>query len=246
MIDYNLYGMSYISARKVNHRKNSLKTETNYSGDQNITLNLNKLSCCEQEIDILAEDILIHVNAERSDNPGLAFIWDDEKTRRQLNSIDMTITPESISLRNDNNLIRNDDFMNIIEQNLLDTSRSSSINNITYPIETNENENILESSIIEYHHSDNETRNKINSSNSSSIDFFNILQDLEHEVQDEKDSILTQIINEEGDSDNDEFDMSLPFETTITPEEMKDILFDETIKNESLGDDTTYEQVNKF
>lgn len=60
--------------------------------------NVKKQSTCEFEFDCLAEDILnLKLSNLDTDsqiqNPGLKFIWNDEKYRRRLRGIDSQLNP---------------------------------------------------------------------------------------------------------------------------------------------------------
>lgn len=101
MIDYNLYGMSflYVPSTVIRYRQpqtvatdnetitcdSPLQSDTD--GRQWLDKKIERMSTSANEIDIEASFILnrfqmaIHGNAEHA-NPGIAFIWSDERGRR--------------------------------------------------------------------------------------------------------------------------------------------------------------------
>lgn len=87
-MDYNLYGMSYISFSMVKFRN---EAETS----------LPKLSYCEIEADVKSEHVLVDLTTSDSDmkNPGLRAIWIDEEDRRKKLNKSSTITPQSSQVR---------------------------------------------------------------------------------------------------------------------------------------------------
>lgn len=104
MIDYNLYGMSflYIPNKTVRYRQRTMNTsmERNMDDDdfddvlKNIDANqildgkIERMSTSAQEIDINSTVILnrfqVAMNDEENEhaNPGIAFLWSDERGRR--------------------------------------------------------------------------------------------------------------------------------------------------------------------
>lgn len=211
MIDFNLYGMDFISLNKVFYRLPNIDSEVPLRS--NVTA-ASKISYCEQEIDVLASHI--NVNLSNFDaNPGLDFIWKDEMTRRKINRIKYAV--EESQLRGNIHLSGDETFKHIVQKNLEETSLNSlsnSSDSTTYPKEITEAENLLEASMVEYDNL-NETIEKENIvANESSLELLDILKDLNQESVAEEDSILTQILNEQSDSD-DELDMTLSFETII-------------------------------
>lgn len=103
MIDYNLYGMSflYVPNKTVQYRQQSHKTGGNGIDDdfddevlskiddnQILDQKIERMSTSKQEIDINATLILnrfqVAMNDEENEhaNPGIAFLWSDERGRR--------------------------------------------------------------------------------------------------------------------------------------------------------------------
>ncbi|XP_065090214.1 DNA polymerase zeta catalytic subunit-like [Ochlerotatus camptorhynchus] len=90
-IDYNLYGMSFLDVPDC-----AIRQRVDCGGGEE----LQKMSTSENEIDILAVDILnrnLMEEEKRSEyaNPGIASIWNDEKARRALLGMQQ---PEALSL----------------------------------------------------------------------------------------------------------------------------------------------------
>ncbi|KAF6205856.1 hypothetical protein GE061_020030 [Apolygus lucorum] len=74
-IDYNLYGMSPINLTKYASRQSNSQSSC-----------FPKATRCSFEADVLADDILNNVDLTGNSgvkNPGLAYIWEDEKERRR-------------------------------------------------------------------------------------------------------------------------------------------------------------------
>lgn len=93
MIDFNLYGMSFmhVPAKKIKFRQ-SLNIANDGFGDVSNDprqTNYERMSTCKQEIDVNSVYILnrfqVAIKDEDSEhaNPGIAFIWSDERGRRQ-------------------------------------------------------------------------------------------------------------------------------------------------------------------
>lgn len=104
MIDYNLYGMSflYVPNKTVRYRQQSIKNGghhdiddeiddevlCNIDAEQILDRKIERMSTSKQEIDINATLILnrfqVAMNDEENEhaNPGIAFLWSDERGRR--------------------------------------------------------------------------------------------------------------------------------------------------------------------
>ncbi|XP_015117259.1 uncharacterized protein LOC107041289 [Diachasma alloeum] len=95
MMDYNLYGMSFINLSSVKHRRgNEPSGDVITSYDSVITpvdnveylpVNVLRQSICELEIDAIASDILNREDLAKGIelNPGLSAIWNEERERRR-------------------------------------------------------------------------------------------------------------------------------------------------------------------
>uniref|UniRef100_A0A0C9RL77 Rev3l_4 protein n=1 Tax=Fopius arisanus TaxID=64838 RepID=A0A0C9RL77_9HYME len=95
MMDYNLYGMSFINLSSVKHRRGNESTvDMITSYDSVITpvdnveylpVNVLRQSICELEIDAIASDILNREDLAKGIelNPGLLAIWNEERERRK-------------------------------------------------------------------------------------------------------------------------------------------------------------------
>lgn len=96
LIDFNLYGMSflYVPTSVIKYRQNIAdgteidETLTNIDKSQVLDKKFERMTTSKREIDITAAFILnrfqisFQANAEHA-NPGIAFIWNDERGRRQ-------------------------------------------------------------------------------------------------------------------------------------------------------------------
>ncbi|KAF6017861.1 REV3L [Bugula neritina] len=105
-IDYNLYGMNFISvSAHVKRKAVSDSVQQQAEGDETLSLSgtsnttgtvnrsidtLYKVSTCDQEVDVIAADILNKqlINDHVGTNPGLLALWEDEKKRLQANGLD--------------------------------------------------------------------------------------------------------------------------------------------------------------
>lgn len=136
MIDYNLYGMSfmYIPIKLVRYRQQSRAADCEFSINGDIELNddclrniepnqildrkIDRMSTSKQEIDVSAAVILnrfqISMNDEENEhaNPGIAFLWSDERGRRQ--KMDGTVSYAMHSIRRFSKIISNYFFFCIL------------------------------------------------------------------------------------------------------------------------------------
>uniref|UniRef100_A0A4Y0BKG0 DNA polymerase zeta catalytic subunit n=1 Tax=Anopheles funestus TaxID=62324 RepID=A0A4Y0BKG0_ANOFN len=157
-IDYNLYGMSFLELNT-----NGLRQRKNVA--ENANKIPPKMSISEIEIDVLASDIL-NREPEESDtgefaNPGIASIWKDEQTRRQLLNFEQ---PERMNLSQDSGSAReiiteSDRFYRarLLSKLSKEFASSSSADEkrtaprSAYPSEANEGEALLDASCIVNH-----------------------------------------------------------------------------------------------
>lgn len=106
MIDYNLYGMSFLHVptktvcyrqqtadSKLNGTTNDSTLENDLNSihpDQLLNWKIERMSTSQQEIDMDSAFILnrLQVTTEKNEhaNPGIAFIWKDERERRKKSS----------------------------------------------------------------------------------------------------------------------------------------------------------------
>lgn len=94
LIDYNLYGMSFlcVPSDTVRYRRTDDETvntglEEKYGVNRVLDRRIERLTVCKQECDVIAANILnrIQMNSKESaeySNPGIAFLWTDERNRR--------------------------------------------------------------------------------------------------------------------------------------------------------------------
>ncbi|XP_048520386.1 DNA polymerase zeta catalytic subunit-like [Dendroctonus ponderosae] len=86
MIDYNLHGMSNLLLSNMRYRLDPDKPYHDIDIEWFLPPSIEKISSCELEADILAENILNRqeiLSGNLAINPGIAAIWDDEKQRRR-------------------------------------------------------------------------------------------------------------------------------------------------------------------
>ncbi|KYN36929.1 DNA polymerase zeta catalytic subunit [Trachymyrmex septentrionalis] len=172
MIDYNLYGMNLINLNSVKYRHSLQGCATEDSQSRSsmdfldskayLPISITRQSMCELEVDVHASEILNRqsVNEKLELNPGLAAIWNEEKTRRAEASLENAKsqllypkTPSKIILpptRND--VYQKDQLLkrlNAISQTNETITSNTMIS--SYPIEVESNENVLNASHILNH-----------------------------------------------------------------------------------------------
>lgn len=95
MMDYNLYGMSFMNLSSVKYRRGNQSSEdmitpydsviTQLDNVEYLPVNVLRQSICELEVDALASDILNRQDLAKGIelNPGLSAIWNEERERRR-------------------------------------------------------------------------------------------------------------------------------------------------------------------
>lgn len=86
MIDYNLHGMSNMIISNMKFRLDPNKPNSDIKQELFLPPSISKISVCELEGDILAEDIINRqevMSGNINTNPGIAALWADEKQRRR-------------------------------------------------------------------------------------------------------------------------------------------------------------------
>nr|XP_031826946.1 DNA polymerase zeta catalytic subunit isoform X1 [Nomia melanderi] len=192
MIDYNLYGMSLIKLKDVKHRKYrtiELKDNSQNESPSNsfhslvyLPESITRQSTCKLEVDAQATEILnIEEIRNGSDlNPGIAAIWNNEKNRREAKGLQQ---PESQLLHSNTNDRIYDPTDNDIYQEkrliqrlqtiskMSNTTASVTPSALSYPLEVENENNILNASGVSNHfelHSLNEkNKNEVPVSNES-------------------------------------------------------------------------------
>ncbi|KYM93032.1 DNA polymerase zeta catalytic subunit [Atta colombica] len=172
MIDYNLYGMNLINLNSVKYRHSlqGCATEDSQSrssmdfldSEAYLPISITRQSMCELEVDVHASEILNrqNVNEKLELNPGLAAIWNEEKARRaevDLENAKSQLlypkTPSKIILPpTSNDIYQKDQLLkrlNAISQ--INETITSNTTIPSYPIEIEDNENILNASHILNH-----------------------------------------------------------------------------------------------
>ncbi|XP_070524016.1 DNA polymerase zeta catalytic subunit isoform X2 [Cardiocondyla obscurior] len=168
MIDYNLYGMNLINLNSIKYRQPlqgcaTENSQSKLSSDSQIYLpiSITRQSMCELEVDVHASEILnkLSVSKNMELNPGLAAIWDEEKARRAVAGLEdaksqllYPKTPSKTILPSTNNdiyqeslLLKRLDAISQINETI--TSNTT----FSYPIEAEDNENVLNASCIINH-----------------------------------------------------------------------------------------------
>ncbi|KAG5315050.1 REV3L polymerase, partial [Acromyrmex insinuator] len=172
MIDYNLYGMNLINLNSVKYRHSlqGCATEDSQSrtsmdfldSEAYLPISITRQSMCELEADVYASEILNRqsVSEKLELNPGLAAIWNEEKVRRAETDLENAKsqllypkTPSKIILPpTTNDVYQKDQLLkrlNAISQ--INETITSNTMISSYPIEVEENENILNASHILNH-----------------------------------------------------------------------------------------------
>ncbi|XP_011051866.1 PREDICTED: DNA polymerase zeta catalytic subunit [Acromyrmex echinatior] len=172
MIDYNLYGMNLINLNSVKYRHSLQGCATEDSQNRSsmdfldseayLPISITRQSMCELEADVYASEILNRqsVSEKLKLNPGLAAIWNEEKARRAETDLENAKsqllypkTPSKIILPpTTNDVYQKDQLLkrlNAISQTNETITSNTMIS--SYPIEVEENENILNASHILNH-----------------------------------------------------------------------------------------------
>lgn len=93
LIDYNLYGMSFLSVpsdtvryRQTDDDAINAELEDKYGANRILDKRIERMTVSKQECDIVAANILnriqVDANSGGCSNPGIAFLWMDERNRR--------------------------------------------------------------------------------------------------------------------------------------------------------------------
>ncbi|XP_059486071.1 DNA polymerase zeta catalytic subunit isoform X2 [Neocloeon triangulifer] len=170
MIDYNLQGMDLVNCAKVYPRRDP---EAVVDRDQ--FLQLAKVSSCEFEADVLAEDIMNRLNNCSSQgvvNPGLTALWEDEHERRRIQGRETQPTPLATQKRKPAGPSTSEEFhrCRLFEKlaTVGEDSISSTQSSVHYPVEAPEG--LMNASYVEHHGSRQNTSATTNESNNSSLD----------------------------------------------------------------------------
>ncbi|XP_018317331.1 DNA polymerase zeta catalytic subunit [Mycetomoellerius zeteki] len=172
MIDYNLYGMNLINLNSVKYRHSLQGCATENSQNRSsmdfldseayLPISITRQSICELEVDVHASEILNRqsVNEKLELNPGLAAIWNEEKARRAETGLENAKsqllypkTPSKIILPPTSNDVYQKDQL-LKRLNAISQTNETITSNTTvssYPIEVEDNENVLNASHILNH-----------------------------------------------------------------------------------------------
>ncbi|XP_072748534.1 DNA polymerase zeta catalytic subunit [Anoplolepis gracilipes] len=172
MIDYNLYGMNLINLNDIKYRCSlqGYTTEDNQNkssielvnSQMYLPTSVTRQSMCELEVDAHASDILNRQNiTEKLElNPGLVAIWDEEKARRAAASLEnaksqllypkspskVILPPTSNDIYQKSQLLKRLNAISQTNETIISNTTVSS-----YPIEVEDNENLLNASRIINH-----------------------------------------------------------------------------------------------
>ncbi|CAB3369259.1 Hypothetical predicted protein [Cloeon dipterum] len=236
MIDYNLQGMHMVNCANLQYRT-SQESNPDDPADRNHLLQNVKVSSCEVEADVVAEDILNRINNNSSQgvvNPGLAALWEDEQQRRRDQGRETQPTPLTTQTRNPSGPSVSEEFhrCRLSEKlaNVGEDSISSSQSSFFYPAEAPEG--LINASFVEQHSSRMSdatlTQHSTELSNSQPRDI--LMNTLDEELLDVLDALAKsqkednievgaleeQTAQELGDDDDEEEsrEMSQPFNST--------------------------------
>ncbi|KYN29250.1 DNA polymerase zeta catalytic subunit [Trachymyrmex cornetzi] len=172
MIDYNLYGMNLINLNSVKYRHSlqGCATEDSQSrssmdfleSEAYLPVSITRQSMCELEVDVHASGILNRqsVNEKLELNPGLAAIWNEEKARRAEAGLEnaksqllypktpskVILPPTSNDVYQKDQLLKRLNAISQINETITSNTMVSS-----YPIEVEDNKNVLNASHILNH-----------------------------------------------------------------------------------------------
>ncbi|XP_018398536.1 PREDICTED: DNA polymerase zeta catalytic subunit [Cyphomyrmex costatus] len=172
MIDYNLYGMNLINLNSVKYRHSLQGCTTEASQSRSsmdlldsqayLPISITRQSMCELEVDVHASEILNRqsINEKLELNPGLAAIWNEEKARRTEAGLEHAKsqllypkTPNKVILPpTSNDVYQKDQLLkrlNVISQT--NETITSNMAESSYPIEIEDNKNVLNASHILNH-----------------------------------------------------------------------------------------------
>ncbi|CAH0553547.1 unnamed protein product [Brassicogethes aeneus] len=265
MIDYNLHGMStmQVSDMKIRRPAGLVIEEDN---DLYLPDNINRISTCELEADVLATNIINRLEIATGNlavNPGIKALWEDEKQRRrnknEESQIESCLTLKNMEAKPTNSQI-------VYKRLLLDRLAALSTDNAdvkskcldtsVYPAETPSSLSVQNASFIENH---SQSSNNSFSLDSSSLDttltpsndlemnntldgnFLDILEDLNENPENslQEDSILSQVVDDNQEEDS--MDLNWPMQPAtpikISVDEKEANESDDDMWNETL--DTT-------
>nr|XP_012234018.1 PREDICTED: DNA polymerase zeta catalytic subunit [Linepithema humile] len=172
MIDYNLYGMNLINLNSIKYRHslqvcttedNQNKSSMDSPDSQTyLSTSVTRQSMCELEVDAHAAEILNRqsVTKKLELNPGLAAIWNEEKARRAEAGLEnaksqllypktpskIVLPPTSSDIYQEAQLLKR---LNTISQITETISSDTTVS--SYPIEVEDNEEVLNASHILNH-----------------------------------------------------------------------------------------------
>ncbi|KAK0164996.1 hypothetical protein PV328_003555 [Microctonus aethiopoides] len=236
MMDYNLHGMSLINLSKIKHRRDvtQIISETKSSGESLLSpvddtnylpVSVMRQSLCKLEVDALASDILNRGELEKGMelNPGLEAIWEEERARRMQAGLpcddSQLLTPQSPkrpSYKPTESDIYQHERLNrrleIISQCDESTLSSSTTPPIPYPLEVNDDDQLINASNLGSTSVNNLDKSQQYLSDVTSLTSFNMSQGSKNSqsthdgsILDADDMPLVEMLNELArDDDNQE------------------------------------------
>lgn len=237
MIDFNLYGMSFVHLSHVKYRRNSKNPTSleNIPDDQILPPNVQKRSISELEIDALASDIINRediLSGRLAVNPGLAALWEEEKQRRRNNEEDSQI---SFCLTQNRDNVKSTSTHQYFKSILCDKLKTASAseeksdpNLSVYPAETPDSNELLSATSAQSCNFDKTVLDEsVIGPTQDSVDLdetlrplYEVLCGLKEDNKVEEDSILSQKIrepdNELDELSDEEINLSLPLRDSKT------------------------------
>lgn len=239
MIDYNLHGMSFVDLADIKYRVDP-KKQIEYPENSTLPLSVQKMSVCKLEGDVQADFILNRLEitpGHLTGNPGIKALWEDEKQRLrnndELSLVEHCLTQNRIDTPPTATHVA---YKKILEEKLKmkskndDTSPESDLS--VYPAETPPSLDLLDASMVEKHTPgsqdtedsfldvtivDNPNETTLNEDAKNLYDLLEQMKDDNIEI----DSILSQKQAEECISDQEDIDLSLPLNATLTPKKIE-------------------------
>ncbi|KAK0182998.1 hypothetical protein PV327_001077 [Microctonus hyperodae] len=235
MMDYNLHGMSLINLSKIKHRRDvtQIISETKSSGDSLLSpvddinylpVSVMRQSLCKLEVDALASDILNRGELEKGMelNPGLEAIWEEERARRMQAGLpyddSQLLTPQSPK-RPPYKATESDIYqqarlnhrLEIISQCDESTLSSSTTPPIPYPLEVNDDDQLINASNLGSNSVNNLDRSQQYLGDVTSLTSFNMSQGSKNSqsthdssILDAADMSLVEILNELARADDNQ------------------------------------------
>ncbi|KAL5288058.1 REV3L family protein [Megaselia abdita] len=245
MIDYNLYGMSFVHVPReiLKYRKSTEDEILNYDSSQILDFNkAQKVSSTALEMDIAATFILNRFqigskSADNNSNPGIESIWQDERSRRKKlteENIEVPLLePPPFEIRTDIKLSDSHVFYkSALEKKILDSPADLTLNETTNLTIMNS-----QSSLGQLSHNINVSHNQSHTSKKSA---FNLKKYLENSVYPEECTPESNLTNASFIQDHLSSGSSFHTSALLKPQEIPSsqlsdsVFFDDTIVDEDI------------